>query len=780
MLQAKIRTKISFLCLLYFIMFFSYAQAIDFTDSSISAPPAGSEGFSDSGFTRMADVYSSNPAAFADPEPPPSEPQTAGLETDVSALPAYNTDYSAQPAVSFDSYFDDVTAPLDISSSGINEMSGLLAENNAFQQSLAQIQVEQNLDTLLTLLDPPFTDPSQVNLALDILAPIVDDLNVRAPLKEQIGEAALSLVSQQDIDPQIRTSAVSKVLFTLSVDSNISAPFKETMGAQLQNIVFNEPVTAENQAAMKELKKTSLTTLSTIVEDADVSPSFKENLITPLLGLQDDPDLGVKSLIMLDKIVSGSNISTAGKEALLSPMLSLVQETKTTNPNKALLAEQIMIDVAKDPRLSTASKENLIQPTITLINDSAISDKLKMQGLMLLRNMAWDPSISPASKSKITTAFQTVTIGPESKELYTNLKLDTLVGLFLDNDVDPAVKEQSVDSVLSIVSSKNLSPMAIQYAVEVCGGIAQDPEVSASAKEKLITPVETLINDNLAVMKTDPTWYTTLKFSLGLLTALSQDTELPTSTKDNIRQWITDADIFNTRSSDIWDEFNVLTIGHSSDYFNSAAVPAIYNVLNALPEGMRPAVISLEDLNNPQVTGYYSISNATIGLGYTEDNSAQAYESNLLHEIGHYVFYNEKMDAALQNKLQELWQQSSSLLDYSRPYASTAFTEDIASTFQDYMVDSENLVGRATLLAQTAGIQDDGLLAKASVFAQVFAHEKQTSTGEKTYTYVYDIASNGAITRKETALTQQTINGKTYLLPDMSQIISQTSYDTRI
>lgn len=460
-------------------------------------------------------------------------------------------------------------------------------------------------------------------------------------------------------------------------------------------------------------------------------------------------------------------------------MLSLTQESKITAPDKAFAAMKVIIDIVKDKRLSGSLKESLIQPTISLTNETTASNKLKMQGLMLLRDLAWDLSISPSSKYRISSAYQTVTLDLDSAELYNGLKLDTMVGVFLDNNIDPAIKEQSVDPILSIVSNTELPTTTIQHAIEALGSIAQDPYVSASAKEKMVVPVENLITNNLISMKSNSTWYNILKYSLGILTIILDDKAISGNTKNNIKNWISNLDIFNDHSLSIWKEFQIVVIGHYYDYFDASIVPALYNVLDALPVDMRPRLISVENLNNPSLMGSYTISNAAINLGYGR-KSVKAYESAILYEIGHYLYYSNKINETLKNKEQVLWKQSTSFLDYSRPNSRVMASDDFASTFENYMMDTETLIIRAKFLAQSSSIKDDTLLSKALLIAQIFSHQDPMVSREGTYAYIYFIDSKGVITRKKVAMTQQTINGNTYYIPNMLKIISQVSYSTRI
>lgn len=86
--------------------------------------------------------------------------------------------------------------------------------------------------------------------------------------------------------------------------------------------------------------------------------------------------------------------------------------------------------------------------------------------------------------------------------------------------------------------------------------------------------------------------------------------------------------------------------------------------------------------------------------------------------------------------------------------------EDFAHTFEAYALGTEKLLSKSKN-SKYSSI----LIKKLSIIAQTVGFVSEDGTRR---TYVYEVGSNGVITRKEVALTEQTINGETYLLPDFN------------
>ena len=221
-----------------------------------------------------------------------------------------------------------------------------------------------------------------------------------------------------------------------------------------------------------------------------------------------------------------------------------------------------------------------------------------------------------------------------------------------------------------------------------------------------------------------------------------------------------------------------MVVSEKNAFLNANTIAAIKNVLASQPEIFRPGIIKLQDSGDGKNGGYYDFSTTLIKINAANDiKTVPHYEKNLLHEMGHYITLGGKVDAELLTSFDPLWDSTDSYLDCSDPYGYLFQEEDIAGIFEDYVSDTEDLVGRAVLLADNPVIQNDTLLLKVAGIAQFYSHA--APSGEGNYTYIFSIDSRtGGITRYEVPLTNHEINKAKYLLPTNATIVKIDSFPT--
>jgi hypothetical protein len=128
-----------------------------------------------------------------------------------------------------------------------------------------------------------------------------------------------------------------------------------------------------------------------------------------------------------------------------------------------------------------------------------------------------------------------------------------------------------------------------------------------------------------------------------------------------------------------------------------------------------------------------------------------------------------KVDTALVEAFDPLWDGTSSYLDCASPYGYKSQDEDMSEVFREYVSDTDDLVGRAVLLANNPAGQDDLLLRKVEAQAKFYLHTVPGS--QEKYSYSFSIDSDtGSITRMRMMLSNHDINGKKYFLPNTTKV----------
>jgi len=519
--------------------------------------------------------------------------------------------------------------------------------------------------------------------------------------------------------------------------------------------------------------------LNRIAQDKDVSAGYKEQLIDPLLGMKDNSMFNLQVFELCETLAADLAVTPEAKEKLLSPLLAKAGDLQATEPDKAEIALHAVAKIVGDGHISAVTKETAVSPALAIAGDESLEDSVRLQAVQILYNAAVDNRVSASSKVSIVHGIGILTPRNNAlEEEFDVLIQGAMAAALYDKDVDPVKKEKALQIFTPLLSSEDMSQADLVYTLQNIGSVIQDAEVGASVKEQVVQPLEKLITDNLASMQKQASWFEVLVAGLGDLTVIMNDPQMPQATRDGIKTWISGLNIFSTETKQIWDEYNTVVVSEKNAFLNANTIAAIKNVLASQPEIFRPGIIKLQDSGDGKNGGYYDFSTTLIKINAANDiKTVPHYEKNLLHEMGHYITLGGKVDAELLTSFDPLWDSTDSYLDCSDPYGYLFQEEDIAGIFEDYVSDTEDLVGRAVLLADNPVIQNDTLLLKVAGIAQFYSHA--APSGEGNYTYIFSIDSRtGGITRYEVPLTNHEINKAKYLLPTNATIVKIDSFPT--
>ncbi|GEM_PF-1872861 len=249
------------------------------------------------------------------------------------------------------------------------------------------------------------------------------------------------------------------------------------------------------------------------------------------------------------------------------------------------------------------------------------------------------------------------------------------------------------------------------------------------------------------------------------------DPDICEKTRERI-QSVIEEDFVNERNERIWNEFSVFVMENQRE-LSEADEEVFYSVLSSLPEDMLPPLIIFEeDTAIPSLGGYDVFSRKVM----MRTNNPKV----LFHEIGHFVDYNG-LSREENRQWEELWGSSRRIEDYGKPDGIANRTEDFAVLYDSYVTDTLGFTLQTIENTRESG--RDVRLRKIEFMAELFSHE--SSSGSKDLTYVYEIQGISgefppvevqediSVVRKTVALTEQEIDGETYMLPDFNDVYEE-------
>ncbi len=729
-----------------------YAE--DFTASTYSVMPESASGM---GFERVCDVSSevAEEGAVSAPE------DTNGI------VQAVNTAFTIPPTLR-----DEESGLTDAAASALDP-----AVPVSFANLPSSARSDATMDNMILLLSPPYSSPDDIETAVSILKPIVSDAGIQVSVKEQIGRVMLDIAVQQDLDTDIRTEALNDVLYWVVNDRDVNPVFKEETAEQMLDMVTNE---LKDPLARPKLKEAAFDILIPIASDQDVKESVKESMVPAALGVLANPDLEASSFGVLLSVAEDPDVYSGVKESLADSLLTVVNGALGSNEDTALAGTLILATIYSDEDVSAASREKMVQPMLDIVTAADSSVGMRFFAQSIMGNAMSDPDVQASEKEKILNSVgQWAFVGDLTEEENEALFMKSLITVaygFLDQDVSAEIKDRSIPNMIKALSSDEIPGLNLKDMV-ICslGAAAQDPEVSAAVKENMIQPLEDFLKQISEESGSSDGWYEAVVDTLGVLTTIRNDEQVSQAAKDGITAWIETAGYLNETTQPIWDEFNVLVVASDERILEEETVMrGVWNVLEALPVYRPPHMISLALQSEYGVTGYYTELTDVMELAVGE-YSLKKFEESFFHEIGHYLDLTGQLSSENRTKLDQLWTESTEMTDFVRPYGAEARAEDFGTLVQAYFASSKNLLDTAVFLAGNEKLADNTRLKKVEVMADIFSHTRDDRT-KSTYVFEIELAT-GAISRKEVALTEQIINGKSYYLPDLERVFEDMTFD---
>ncbi|MBU4346646.1 MAG: hypothetical protein KKH29_04900 [Candidatus Omnitrophica bacterium] len=416
-------------------------------------------------------------------------------------------------------------------------------------------------------------------------------------------------------------------------------------------------------------------------------------------------------------------------------------------------------NIALNSQISISLKEEIVYFLMNIASDGSLDASLRTSALSALMEILNNNlEISLSMVIPLTNIVNNDSSGSDTASyVLSAISRDANVAYSMrDPNVAASIKEGMVNPYMLIAINGSLDSNTRNTAFTALSAISRDPNVAASIKEGMVSQLISIAANG------SEDFIARRNALVVLLGGIAKDPEVNSS---YLKQEIANR-IVTERNRDIWDRFGVLVMDEVTHPITTEISSTISRVLDALPETFSPPLISFGE------SGIFSASynpDTGIIIGGNHNTDPNTY----FHEIAHYIDFNVLTDAQ-HEEINRLFQLSgNTLANYAKQndYGRLNSAEDFATMFEFYTGDT---VAALTQAANSPGDSKNILSQKNQLIANILAHNITLSDGRSVNaTYVFRITGDGAVIRKEVALTEQTVNTRTYLLPNFNVVYNE-------